>query len=115
MPVPTYFERAAALGAVLVQPLRVPAVVAHEPAAEAVVGQAHAAIGAAVREAAVHAGYELVCAASVQEEYALLAALQVFRYLGAQSLAYAAAVAAAELALHVDDLDAGHGLLIESP
>ena len=101
-------------GAELVQTLAVAAVVAHEAAVEAVVGQADAAVGAAVGKTAVHAGYELVRAPAVQIQDTLLPALYIRGQLFAQALAHAAAVAAAKLALHVNDLDRGHGPLIEA-
>ena len=106
------FQLAPALGADRVHTARMAAVMAHQPAVRAVVGQRDAAVRALVGEAAVRAADELVRAAAVDEEDALLAALEVELDLGAELLADVACVPAPELALHVHDADLRQLLIV---
>ena len=97
-------EFSPAFGAAVVQPLRISAVVAHEPPVRAVIGQRNAAPRALIGIPAFAAAYKLVRPAAVYEQYALLAAADVLAELLAQLFAYVRAVAAPKLALHIDDL-----------
>ena len=97
-------EFSPALRAAVVQPLRISAVVAHEPPIRAVIGQRNAAPRALIGIPAFAAAYKLVRPAAVYEQYALLAAADVIFQLLTQLFAYVRAVAAPKLALHVDDL-----------
>ena len=63
---------------------------------------------------ALDAGDKLVRAAAVEEEDALLAALEVPLQLGAEQGAYVPAVAPAQLGLEVDNRDLGQGARVES-
>ena len=96
-----------AFGAGAVDRAGMPAVVTHQAAVGAVIGQRHAAVRTLVGVAAVGTADELVRAAAIDEQDALLAAFQVLLDLRAQRFADISRVAAAQLPLHVHDADLG--------
>ena len=69
------------------------------------IGERHAAIGAFIDVSAFAAAYKLVCTAPVNKQDALLSALKVFSEFILESDADITAVAAAKLALHIDNTD----------
>ena len=91
--------------AALVRPLGIAAIVAEQASVRAVVGHGNAAARALVDKAAFAAADETVCAPSVDKQDALFAAVDVLLQFLPQEAADAAAVSAAELALHIDDLN----------
>ena len=100
-------QLAAAFGARAVHALHISAVVAHQALVCAVICERNAAPWASVSIAAISAAYQLMCAAAVDEQYALLAALDILLKLIPQEAAYIAVVPAAKLALHVNYLHFG--------
>ena len=71
------------------------------------IGERYAAVRAFVDISAFAAAYEFVCAAPVNKQDALLAALKVFSELILEPGADITAVAAAKLAFHIDYADGG--------
>ena len=107
---PYMLHQPAALIAPLPGPLGVTAVVAHEPAVGAVVGQGNTAPGTLRHRPALPAQQHPAAAPAVEKENALLPPAEVLRQLIPKRGADGAGVAGADLLPQVRDEDPGQGL-----